>query len=196
MLHLYKASELLELSTLETKSYSTGGIIESDLKRATRILNENVKAYSAYRTYDIFLSHSIKDARIILGLKKDLENRGLKVYVDWIEDSQLDRSKVTPENADIIRTRIKSCRCLFYAISKESRLSSWVQWELGYADGNRNGKVAILPIETDSNDNDFYTQEYLGLYPVVDHGREKERLWINRGKEYHNYWRWIEGENV
>lgn len=196
MLHLYRANELIETSTLETKSFSRGGFLESDLIKASKILNENVTGFSAYKTYDIFLSHSIRDARIILGLKKDLENRGLKVYVDWIEDSQLDRSKVTPENADLIRTRISSCRCLFYALSKESRLSSWVQWELGYADGNKNGMVAILPIQTDSNESDFYKQEYLGLYPVVDHGIAKEHLWINRGTEYHSYWRWIAGEKV
>ena len=56
------------------------------------------------------------------------------------------------------------------ALTANSAKSSWVQWELGLGDGQKNGKVAILPLGTENEPNpNFYKQEYLGLYPYVDH---------------------------
>jgi hypothetical protein len=40
-------------------------------------------------------------------------------------------------------------------------------WELGYFDGLRQGRVAILPLVS-SSEASFSGQEYLGLYPVVE----------------------------
>jgi hypothetical protein len=47
------------------------------------------EAKSVSRTFDVFLSHSVRDALLILGLRKLLEKEGLTVYVDWIEDKDL-----------------------------------------------------------------------------------------------------------
>lgn len=195
-MNFYKTTELINFADNSIKTFSGKSIFDTDTIKASKILSESTRTFSAYKTYDIFLSHSIKDSRIILGLKADLERRGLSVYVDWVEDIQLDRSKVNRETADLIRTRINSCKSLFYALSKDSKLSSWVQWELGYADGNKNGKVAILPIDDPNHyDNSFYKQEYLGLYPVVDHS--DEYLWINRdGGGYCNFDKWVRGKKV
>ena len=46
--------------------------------------------------FDVFLSHSTRDAEIVLGVKALLEGMGKKVYVDWVTDHQLDRTRVTP----------------------------------------------------------------------------------------------------
>jgi hypothetical protein len=113
--------------------------------------------------FDIFMSHSFKDAEIIAGIKVLIEETGLTVYVDWIEDAQLDRSQVSAETADILRQRMSHCRFLLYATSGESANSKWMPWELGYFDGLKNGKVGILPI-VQSGDDPFDGQEYLGLY--------------------------------
>lgn len=64
--------------------------------------------------YDIFLSHSYKDANMILNIKRIIEDMGFSVYVDWIDDPQLERTKVTSGTADLIRNRIDSSRCLIY----------------------------------------------------------------------------------
>src|SRR5205807_856327 len=45
----------------------------------------------AKKEFDVFLSHSYVDAAAILGLKITLERSGLSVYLDWVEDPQLDR---------------------------------------------------------------------------------------------------------
>src|SRR5690242_2793843 len=98
---------------------------------AERKLNEQASQFRAYKTYDIFLSHSVKDAAAIMRLANILETQGLSVYVDWIVDKKLDRSKVTTDTARIIRDRLESSNSLILALTSNSVKSSWVQWELG-----------------------------------------------------------------
>lgn len=45
--------------------------------------------------FDIFLSHSIRDSELVLGVKVVLEDAGKSVYIDWIEDPALDRAQVS-----------------------------------------------------------------------------------------------------
>lgn len=132
-------------------------------------------ARSAYGTYDVFLSHSVKDARVVLGVKKMLEARGLTVYVDWIDDKDLDREHVSAETADRLRLRMKNSRSLIYATSRAASKSRWMPWELGYFDGKMgSGRISILPIDS-ARATEFVGQEYLGLYKtlekILDHGR-------------------------
>lgn len=61
-------------------------------------------------SHDIFLSHSIKDETIVLGLRNALTSTGLTVYVDWLEDSALDRATVSPTTAVTPQQRMRSCR--------------------------------------------------------------------------------------
>jgi hypothetical protein len=136
-------------------------------KSAGRILAEAAQAFDAAEHYDIFLSHSFDDAEVIYGVKKMIERLDLSVYVDWIEDSKLDRSKVTIKTAAILRERMKACSSLVYAHSANSSNSVWMPWELGYFDGIRPHQVWVLPLVTDY-DSEFKSQEYLGLYPSVE----------------------------
>lgn len=117
--------------------------------------------------FDVFLSHSILDAAIILGVKTLLEAEGLRVYVDWIEDDRLNRSRVTSATAAVLRERMRHSRSLIYATSSTASQSKWMPWELGFFDGFRPGHVAILPLVAAST-SDFTGQEYLGLYPYVE----------------------------
>lgn len=117
--------------------------------------------------YDIFLSHSKMDAELVQGAKVALENYGLTVYVDWIDDPQLDRSTVSSNTADVLRKRMKMSRSLVYAHTINSALSKWCPWELGYFDGMRGGNVFVLPI-ADVATTGFSGQEYIGLYPYLD----------------------------
>jgi hypothetical protein len=125
-------------------------------------------AASLSATFDIFLSHSYEDARLILGVKRLLEGQRLSVYVDWIEDNQLNRAAVTFSTAETLRQRLRRCRYLLFATSQSSPRSRWMPWELGYFDG-RNGrnKIGILPLVDDAHA-DFAGQEYLGIYPRVE----------------------------
>lgn len=117
--------------------------------------------------FDIFLSHSSEDADVIAGIKAMLQREALSVYVDWLEDPQLDRSRVTTATADQLRARMNHCRYLLYASSTASGRSKWMPWELGYFDGRRPGRVGILPLVRSPGDS-FSGQEYLGLYPTIE----------------------------
>jgi len=152
------------------------------------------------KTFDIFLSHSYSDKDSIKAIKQTIEEMSFSVYVDWIHDGQLDRSKVTKESADLLRKRMKQCRTLFFVTSLTSPVSKWMPWELGYFDAFKQ-RVAILPIvETPAITNEYKGQEYLGLYPYVAKdklkGSEKLTLWIHEeSNTYITFKSWLEGNN-
>lgn len=139
--------------------YQTRSLVEAELRKSA--------AAGLSTRFDVFLSHSSLDAQVILGVKSLLEAEGLTVYVDWIEDAQLDRSRVTPKTAGLLRTRMRHSGSLIFATSTSSSQSKWMPWELGYFDGFKPGFVAILPL-VQSALSDFKGQEYLGLYPYVE----------------------------
>jgi hypothetical protein len=146
---------------------------------AAAILHESVKQTEG--RWDIFLSHSSMDAELIFGVKAMLEEYGFTVYVDWIDDPSLIRSKVNKISAGIIRSRMRSCSMLLYAHTINASVSKWCPWELGYFDGRKSGNVFVLPISTDTQ-HVFSGQEYLGLYPYIDEAVDKaniKQLWIN-----------------
>jgi hypothetical protein len=156
------------------------------IKAAAQILNETRISAKDNDTFDIFLSHSIADADLVLGIKNILEKRGLRVYVDWETDGQLDRGKVNLETADLLRRRMKQSNSLLYLATESASLSKWMPWELGYFDGMRGGQVAVMPV-LDNEIDYFNGQEYLGLYPTVTKdtykGTSREDVFVEgRGK--------------
>lgn len=119
-------------------------------------------------SYDIFLSHAFRDSDLVLGLKNRLESSGKTVYVDWIDDHQTDRSQVGPATAMLLRRRMRSCESLVYAFTVNSQNSKWMPWELGYFDGFKPNRVALIPIAVSEGDKSFQGQEYLSIYPVLE----------------------------
>jgi hypothetical protein len=132
-------------------------------KAASSILRESRD--SSLSSFDIFLSHAKLDTEIVVGVKAILEATGQSVYVDWINDPQLDRSAVTPKTANLIRSRMRQCKSLMYVYTPNATNSRWMPWELGYFDAY-NGNVAILPVLKAGQT--FKGEEFLGLYPYVD----------------------------
>lgn len=151
------------------------------------VAQENLGASARF---DVFLSHSTRDAEIVLGVKALLEDMGKKVYVDWVTDHQLDRTRVTPATAEVLRMRMRQSDSLLYIHSDNASLSRWTPWELGFCDG-LHGAVAIFPI-TDVAEDDFRGQEYLGIYPYADHNAWSRILEIKRSRyETRNWSSWI-----
>jgi hypothetical protein len=118
--------------------------------------------------FDIFLSHSTIDRDLVVGAKRLIEKRGFTVYVDWIDDPQLDRTAVTARTADSLRVRMRQCGSLFYAHTPNAALSRWCPWELGYFDAldTDRCRVHVLPIVRAGES--YAGQEYLDLYETVD----------------------------
>jgi hypothetical protein len=153
------------------------------------VLAEETASVRDAETFDVFLSHCLKDAEVVAGVKVLLEEQGHKVYVDWIVDRQLDREKVTPETANVLRRRMQASQSLLFATSDNSPDSRWMPWELGYFDGLRQGKIAVLPL-VPSPSSTFEGQEYLGLYPVVERLRTEGggyKPYVTRGPGTRTY---------
>jgi hypothetical protein len=165
--------------------------------RAT--LLQEAKAVPLDATFDIFLSHSSKHAREVRAIKRRLERLGYSVYVDWVEDGELDRSAVTPATAARLRRRIASSRSLLVHASEGAAISRWVPWELGVADGFHQ-RVAILPVLAENRKTASYRgNEYLGLYPYVDFAptarNDVHEPWVNRSaKIYVSFRAWLKGK--
>ena len=113
-------------------------------KTASQVLTEAAISFSEGQTYDIFLSHSSKDAYFILALRTELLGMGFNVYIDWLEDPHLDRTNVTKRTADLLRRRMRSSKSLFIVSTENSRESKWVPWELGYFDGLKRVSAKIV----------------------------------------------------
>jgi hypothetical protein len=170
-----------------------------NLKSAVQLVVESTSDFSSSKTYDVFLSHSIKDAELILGIKGLLEDLGYDVYVDWIDDPQLDRTRVSKSTAQKLRDRMDASKSLFFVTTDNTDSSKWMPWECGYFDGIKE-KVAIVPIKQYSSNNEYVGQEYLGLYPYLVKQKStegKEMLWIHADKKrYTSYNSWVKTPNA
>ncbi|WP_129779446.1 toll/interleukin-1 receptor domain-containing protein [Peristeroidobacter soli] len=154
-------------------------------------LMEAGKAFSYTTKYDVFLSHSFDDARIVLLIKEMIEEAGHTVYVDWMEDDHLDRGRVNEATARTLRDRMNQCLSLIYLTSQSAAQSLWMPWELGYMDA-KTGRIAVAPILEDNES--FEGREYLGLYPYLD--LTVGRFFIQRApREWTSLQQWIAGEN-
>ena len=171
---------------------------KSILKTAGQIIVESASSFNRFKTYDVFLSHSVKDAELILGMKGLIEDLGYSVYVDWIDDPELDRNKVSKETAKKLKGRMNSSKSLFFVTTENADSSKWMPWECGYFDGIKD-KVAIVPVKKISFSNEYDGQEYLGLYPYAI--REKsnngnEMPWVHDNRHrYVSYDLWVKTPN-
>jgi hypothetical protein len=156
-------------------------------KRAETVLNESLGTHVT--SFDVFLSHSFLDAELVLGVKTRLEQFGMKVYVDWIADPLLDRSKVSPATAAALRGRMRQSTSLFYLHTKNASKSRWMPWELGYFDAY-NGNVAVMPLVENSGQAFYRGEEFLGLYPYIDFTGSSVYVHRDAGL-YKQYGRWV-----
>jgi hypothetical protein len=163
-------------------------------KSAKTVLTEKVQASVQVSAFDVFLSHSLSDQQLILGIWLSLEDMG---YMDWIHDRQLSRDSVSKATAEVLRARMINSKSLFFATTSNSSSSSWMPWELGFKDGH-NRKAAILPVSQTGGDT-YAGQEYLGIYPYVSQDPAQRqvgnRLWINTSKScYVVFEDWLAGK--
>lgn len=123
-------------------------------------------ARQRFARYDIFLSQTIRDAEIVLGVYDFLTSAGHTVFCDWIDASEADRTQITPENAAFIRATMSVSDSLLFLDTDGAVESLWMCWELGWFDGGR-GPVAVLPVLAEG-ESYYRGREFLGLYPYVE----------------------------
>ena len=164
-----------------------------------QVFTENSQIYFTKSAYDVFLSHSYLDKSLVYTIVDLFNAAGYSVYVDWMVDTQLDRSFVSSSTANTLRKRMDTCQGLAYIATSNISNSKWCPWELGYMDGKQNSRCAILPV-LNSQAATFKGQEYLGLYPYIDYAQiensEKYEFWVNDPNNPNKYVRlknWLAG---
>lgn len=164
-----------------------------------QVLTENQTIYFDKSGYDLFLSHSYLDKILVYTIVNLFNNAGYSVYVDWMVDMQLDRSKINRTTAETLRKRMDTCHGLAYISTTNIVNSKWCPWELGYVDGKTKGRCAILPVMATGSDT-FKGQEYLSLYPYIDYekqkGSDKKEFWVNDPQDSSQYItlkKWLSG---
>jgi len=121
--------------------------------------------------HDVFLSHRFADRDAVQRLHDHIErDLGCSVYVDWIEQPDLDRSTVSPETAEHFREVMRACSCLIFYAGPNAAESKWMPWELGFYDGRQGARRIAIYVDDLANFKPGQ-QEYLGLY---------KRWWIDR----------------
>ena len=119
-----------------------------------------VTEFENLKRFDIFMSHSSDNKKLIQSLMKDLNQNGQVCYIDWVEDrNELKREYSSAETAEVIVKRIQQSKVFIYVLTAEGVASTWCAWELGVA--HAIGKpIAILQIEETA-----LHPEYLDIYP-------------------------------
>ena len=189
---------LLNQSYLENVSRERSVFLETN---QSQILHENQRISFSTKTFDLFLSHSYLDRKLIYAIVYTFNNAGYSVYVDWMEDTQLDRSRINQTTAETLRQQMDGCSGLAYISTENISNSKWCPWELGYVDGKKNGRCAILPVVKTGSDS-FVGQEYLSIYPYIDYeepkGGGKKDFWVNDPNDHSYYVRlrqWLDGKD-
>lgn len=115
---------------------------------------ENIKHF------DIFMSHSSSNKEQIHALMKELNQKELICYIDWVEDrNELKRDLSCSETAEVIVRRILQSKVFVYVMTEEGLASTWCAWELGIAHAFKK-PIAVVRLE----DVDTYP-EYIDIYP-------------------------------
>lgn len=169
------------------KDYYVRNSIYDNINEERNYENREIKrklASKSFSRFDIFLSHSSLDKLEILALYKYLTRRyNFNIYIDWIVDPDLDRTRITVDTAKKIRDRMQQSEMLILAVSKNALLSNWTKWEVGYFDGFKE-RIGIMPI-MDTEYEDFQGLEYLALYPVIS--EYKQELQVEDVSKYYGY---------
>lgn len=188
---------ILNLSFLNKEASRRNIFLESH----NRIINFNNSIFEHKNRYDLFISHSYLDKKLILTLIELFNEANYSVYVDWINDKNMDRSNVTVETAKTIKDRISMCKGLAYISTSNISKSKWCPWELGLGDGLLNGRASILPILEESNSR-YKGREYLSIYPYIIYekvqGSNKDEFWVIDTKDSDKYVSlkgWLNGKN-
>ena len=94
--------------------------LDTEILKSLDILDYKIPSQVQSRVIPVLL-----DKKDILSLVDLFVNAGYAVYVDWIEDEELDRSEVTPKTAQLLKKRMNSSQGLAYVASSNTAQSKW-----------------------------------------------------------------------
>mgnify|MGYP002525312590 CR=1 FL=1 len=98
-------------------------------------LLEHIYKYQGniHRRYDVFLSHSSYDTKQLLKLKQQLNENGLVVYIDWVNDSvMMNRKNQNEDTWNVLKMRMDESEKMLFVLTDNSLLSTWTPKEIDY----------------------------------------------------------------
>ena len=135
-------------------------------------LNESLSGEQISYDKRIFLSYRRKDKKYVDPIVRFLKGIGVKVYIDYLDDSLPD--KPDTKTAEILRHRIKNSDKFILLATPNSSESKWIPWELGLGDGFINyNNVAILPLLSSSSY--WSEQEYYSIYGHIEKANSRDK---------------------
>ena len=91
-----------------------------------------------------FLSHAHEDRKLAKDLRDLLHEYGVSIYIDW-EDQEMP-SRPDRRTAQRIKNKIGTCDWFLFLATRNSKVSRWCPWEIGYADQRKTpDKVDVVP---------------------------------------------------
>jgi hypothetical protein len=157
------------------------------------LINEHKRYSAGNKKFHVFLSHRYADKTELRGLVAMLEDLGISVFLDWREYPQFNRATATKAIAAAIKSDMRRCSVLLYAITSTVSSSIWMPWELGLFDGMK-ARVATVPLA--AKPGEFPGLEYAALYPWVERTTVNGAsiLWVREAKyTYTTLPRWVQG---
>jgi hypothetical protein len=96
------------------------------------------------KTFDLFISHSYKDNKLVSKLVSELNKHGLHIYCDWTSDDDFLKRELVSEFTEVVlKERISQSNKVLFLQTENSVdidgevLSPWVKMELEYATGTK-----------------------------------------------------------
>lgn len=113
-------------------------------------LLEHIYQYQGniYRKYDVFLSHSYYDTKQLLKLKQQLNEKGLVVYIDWVNDSvMMDRKNQNEDTWNVLKMRMDESEKMLFVMTDNSLRSEWTPKEIDYFKSLNREVIVFQPEE-------------------------------------------------
>lgn len=135
-------------------------------KGLSSVLNESRSFSKSTAKTTVFLSHSHKDKPTVEQAKVFLENLGIRIYVDWADETMPERTNGI--TATKIKLQIQTNDKFILLATDSAIISRWCNWELGVGDTYKlkSDKICILPLA--DNRTTWQGNEYLQIYPRIE----------------------------
>lgn len=113
-------------------------------------LLEHIYQYQGniHRRYDVFLSHSSYDTKQLLKLKQQLNEKGLVVYIDWVNDNvMMNRKNQNEDTWNVLKLRMDESDKMLFVMTDNSLRSEWTPKEIDYFKSLNREVVVYQPEE-------------------------------------------------
>ena len=101
-----------------------------------------------HHRYDVFLSHSSYDMKLLLKLKQRLNAEGKVIYIDWVNDKvMMNRRNQNEDTWTALKLRMDESDKMLFVMTDNSLRSEWTRKEIEYFKTQNKEVVVFQPEE-------------------------------------------------